>query len=167
MSSEPWKNETHQRLNESFSESSLMKLPLPLGCWPVCIHAVPLCVAASASSVRGTVDRVSRRWGDGDMHVSLYLIQRECWGKRIVLTPLTCFLFWFGLVLGPTSVYVALPIPRRPGARLFDLARALAGGGYRLRADSAGELAVFTLAWSSACLSKQKEFQGPRRGFLR
>jgi len=37
----------------------------------------------------------------------VYLIQRECRGKEIVLTPLACFLFWFGLVLGPTSVYVA------------------------------------------------------------
>ena len=37
----------------------------------------------------------------------LYLIRRECRGKQIVLTPLTCFLFWFGVVLGPTSIYAA------------------------------------------------------------
>ena len=37
-----------------------------------------------------------------------YMIWTECRYQQIALTPLTCFLFWFGLVLGPTSIYVAL-----------------------------------------------------------
>jgi hypothetical protein len=79
---------------------------VPARFWPVCIHAIPFCVAgvlhlfADASSV-------FLAGGATATCTYIYLIHRECRGKEIVLTPLTCFLFWFGLVLGPTSVYVA------------------------------------------------------------
>jgi hypothetical protein len=80
---------------------------VPARLWPVCIHAVPFCVAG-VLHLFADASTVFLAGGATATCTYAYLIRRECWGKRIVLTPLTCFLFWFGLVLGPTSVYVAL-----------------------------------------------------------
>ena len=80
---------------------------LPARIRPICIHAVPLCVAG-VLHLFAEPQTVFLVGGTTATCTYLYLIRRECRGKRIVLTPLTCFLFWFGLVLGPTSVYIAL-----------------------------------------------------------
>jgi hypothetical protein len=79
---------------------------VPARFWPVCIHAVPVCVAG-VLHLFADASTVFLAGGATATCTYVYLIHRECRGKQIVLTPLTCFLFWFGLVLGPTSVYVA------------------------------------------------------------
>ncbi len=80
---------------------------VPNRLWPVCVHAVPFCVAG-VLHLFADPSTVFLAGGATATCTYLYLIRRECRDKEIVLTPLTCFLFWFGLVLGPTSVYVAL-----------------------------------------------------------
>ncbi len=92
-----------------------MKLPLPLPrlparIRPVCIHAIPLCVAAILNRF-AEPHTVLLVGGAIATCTYSYLIQKECRDKQIILTPATCFLFWFGLVLGPTSLYIALRFP--------------------------------------------------------
>jgi hypothetical protein len=79
---------------------------VPARFWPVCIHAMPFCVAG-VLHLFADASTVFLAGGATATCTYGYLIRRECRDKQIVLTPLTCFLFWFGLVLGPTSVYVA------------------------------------------------------------
>lgn len=43
-----------------------------------------------------------------------YLIWTEYRYQQLALTPLTCFLSWFGLVLGPTTIYIALRFSNDP-----------------------------------------------------
>jgi hypothetical protein len=76
----------------------------------VYVHAIPLCVAGVLHSF-AEPRTVFLFGGLTATVIYTYLIYRECRGKEIALTPLTCFLFWFALVLGPTPVYVALRFP--------------------------------------------------------
>lgn len=77
------------------------------------VHAVPCSVAgilnlfaeAHASLLVGGIVAVC---------TYSYLIWTECHFQQVALTPLTCFLCWFGLVLGPTSIYVALRFSNDP-----------------------------------------------------
>lgn len=73
----------------------------------VLLHAVP-CLVAGILDVFGEPRTVLLVGGVVASCVYLYLVVAEFRRQQIALTPLTCFFLWFGLVLGPTSVYVAL-----------------------------------------------------------
>jgi hypothetical protein len=74
---------------------------------PVCIHAIPVCVAGllilfaeppTVFVIGGVVATITYAC----------LIWQECRSNPILITPLNCFFFWFGLVLGPTAIYVGI-----------------------------------------------------------
>ncbi len=77
---------------------------------PVLIHAIPLCVSL-VFYMLGEPQTMFFYGGITATATYLYLILREARGKAIVITPITCYLFWFLLVLGPAPVYLSLRFP--------------------------------------------------------
>jgi O-antigen polysaccharide polymerase Wzy len=72
---------------------------------PVFVHAVPVCVAGLLL-LFAEPSAVFLIGGIAATVTYAYLIWLECRRHPILITPLNCFFFWFGLVLGPTAIYV-------------------------------------------------------------
>jgi hypothetical protein len=74
---------------------------------PVCIHAIPVSIV-SLMLLFADPPTVFVIGGVASTVTYAYLIWQECRRDPILITPLNCFFFWFGLVLGPTAIYVGI-----------------------------------------------------------
>jgi O-antigen polysaccharide polymerase Wzy len=93
--------------NDMSNSAARSSRPLARKIWPLCIHAIPVCISGllvlfadppTVFVVGGVVATITYA----------YLVWLECRSNPILVTPLNCFFFWFGLVLGPTAIYVGI-----------------------------------------------------------